>query len=206
MFNGLIREIAKVRHFSGDVLDLEAKMTPKLGDSIAVNGACLSVTNLHQNGFEVELSARSQSILALSSYKKLVHIESALIYGSTIDGHLLSGHIDGVGEIASIKKYKNQYEFAIKAPKHILQNCIKRGSIAVNGVSLTIADVNNDSFLLIIIPLTMQTTLFSHYKVRDLVNIETDLMVKNMHALLEKMLNKNASLSWEQCDEQVFSY
>jgi len=102
MFTGLIREIATVKSFVGATLTLRAKHKPQLGDSIAINGACLTVTALHHDGFSVELSPESQKLLAIENYKNEVHIEPAMSMGDRFEGHIVQGHIDTVGEVETI--------------------------------------------------------------------------------------------------------
>ena len=106
MFNGLIRELAEVISYSQNVLRLKAKFRPNLGDSIAVNGACLSVIKLYDDGFSVELSAESRANVAVENLSGLVHIEPAMKLAERVDGHLMQGHIDFIGVISAIKKHE----------------------------------------------------------------------------------------------------
>ena len=119
MFNGLIREIAQVASFSGDSLRLRAKYRPALGDSIAINGACLSVTRLFADGFAVQLSSETARVIAAGNLRGAVHIEPAMQMGDRIDGHLIQGHVDAVGEIYKISKLASGVDFFIRAPLHI---------------------------------------------------------------------------------------
>ena len=121
MFNGLIREIAKVKSFNNNILKLKAKYRPNIGDSIAVNGVCLTATKIYNDGFEVELSPETQSKIAIENYKNLVHIEPALRLSDRIDGHLVQGHIDCIGEILEITKNKNSYDVVIKIPTEYIK-------------------------------------------------------------------------------------
>ena len=114
MFTGLIREIAKVKSLSGSRLTIEAKHKAKLGDSIAINGACLTVVDVLPNGFSVELSPESQKLLAMQNYKDSVHIEPAMMMGDRFEGHIVQGHIDTIGEIVDIKESGNSYDIFIK--------------------------------------------------------------------------------------------
>ncbi|ECR1616956.1 riboflavin synthase, partial [Campylobacter jejuni] len=134
MFNGLIREIAKVQSYQNNTLSLTAKHRPNLGDSIAVNGACLSVTKLYEGGFEVELSRESRTHIAIENLKDKVHIEPALRYGDRIDGHLMQGHIDFIGILEKIQKDENGVDFHITLPKEAMKFMAEKGSIAVDGV------------------------------------------------------------------------
>lgn len=141
MFNGLIREIAQVASFSGDLLRLRARYRPALGDSVAVNGACLSVTRLFADGFAVQLSSETARVIAAQNLRGSVHIEPAMRLGERIDGHLIQGHVDAVGEIYKISKLASGVDFFICAPLHIAPLLAPKGSIAIDGVSLTINEV-----------------------------------------------------------------
>ena len=189
MFNGLIREIATVKSFNNNVLKLETKYIPKIGDSIAVNGVCLTVINVYKNGFSVELSPETQSKIAIENYKNLVHIEPAMRLSDRVDGHLVQGHIDCVGEILEINKNKNSYDVIIKIPEQFMKFVINKGSIAVDGVSLTINDVFSDRFRLTIIPHTFENTLFKTYKIHQKVNIETDMFARYLYSMFNKTPN-----------------
>lgn len=141
MFNGLIREIAQVASFSGDSLRLRAKYRPALGDSVAVNGACLSVTRLFADGFTVQLSSETARVIAVQNLRGSVHIEPAMRLGDRVDGHLIQGHVDAVGEIYKISKLASGVDFFIRAPLHIAPLLAPKGSVAIDGVSLTINEV-----------------------------------------------------------------
>ena len=141
MFNGLIREIAQVASFNGDLLRLRAKYRPALGDSVAVNGACLSVTRLFADGFTVQLSSETARVIAAQNLRGPVHIEPAMRLGERIDGHLIQGHVDAVGEIYKISKLASGVDFFIRAPLHIAPLLAPKGSVAIDGVSLTINEV-----------------------------------------------------------------
>lgn len=141
MFNGLIREIAQVASFSGDLLRLRARYRPALGDSVAVNGACLSVTRLFADGFAVQLSSETARVIVAQNLRGSVHIEPAMRLGERIDGHLIQGHVDAVGEIYKISKLASGVDFFIRAPLHIAPLLAPKGSVAIDGVSLTINEV-----------------------------------------------------------------
>ena len=141
MFNGLIREIAQVASFNGDLLRLRARYRPALGDSVAVNGACLSVTRLFADGFTVQLSSETARVIAAQNLRGSVHIEPAMRIGDRIDGHLIQGHVDAVGEIYKISKLPSGVDFFIRAPLHIAPLLAPKGSVAIDGVSLTINEV-----------------------------------------------------------------
>ncbi|EAH9250909.1 TPA: riboflavin synthase [Campylobacter jejuni] len=203
MFNGLIREIAKVQSYQNNTLSLTAKHRPNLGDSIAVNGACLSVTKLYEGGFEVELSRESRTHIAIENLKDKVHIEPALRYGDRIDGHLMQGHIDFIGILEKIQKDENGVDFHITLPKEAMKFMAEKGSIAVDGVSLTINKILKNGIRLTIIPITFKETLFKDYQVGRKINIESDLLARYIYAQLQ---GKNKGLSWEEVERISYLY
>ncbi|HEF3276890.1 TPA: riboflavin synthase [Campylobacter jejuni] len=203
MFNGLIREIAKVQSYQNNTLSLKAKYRPNLGDSIAVNGACLSVTKLYEAGFEVELSRESRTHMAIENLKDKVHIEPALRYGDRIDGHLMQGHIDFIGTLEKIQKDENGVDFYISLPKEAMKFMAEKGSIAVDGVSLTINEILKNGIRLTIIPITFKETLFKDYQVGRKINIESDLLARYIYAQLQ---GKNKGLSWEEVERISYLY
>jgi riboflavin synthase len=198
MFTGLIREIAQVKSFDGKRLRLKAKYRPKIGDSIAINGACLSATKLFEDGFEVELGKESQEVLALENYKagKRVHLEPAMQLGDRIEGHIVQGHIDCIGTITQIRPHSDSTDFTISIPKRFIRFIIPKGSVAVDGVSLTVNEVYEDSFRLTIIPITLKHTLFGSYEAGHRVNIETDMFARYLYYLFKK----ETKPSWEEIE------
>lgn len=205
MFNGLVREIAKVKSYQNNILSLIAKHKPNLGDSIAVNGACLSVVKVFENGFALELSKETRSHIVLENLKNEVHIEPALRYGERIDGHLLQGHIDGIGEILNIVKNENGTDFFIKIPANLEQFMAEKGSIGVDGVSLTINEVLKNGIRLTLIPITLQESLFKNYKIGRRVNIESDLLARYIARIMENKSFKK-DLSWQDIDKIAYLY
>lgn len=199
MFNGLIREFGEVVKFDGKTLSLKSNLKPNIGDSIAVNGACLSVVKVFDNGFNVELSDESKSVLAVQNLKGKVHLEPALKVGDRVDGHFVQGHIDGLGEIYKITTLKSGFDFFIKLPLNLMPLMANKGSVAIDGVSLTINEVLKDGIRLTIIPLTMKDTLFGEYKVGRIVNVESDLLARYTKRILSYKDEKK-ELSWEEID------
>ncbi|MBF7042991.1 riboflavin synthase [Campylobacter volucris] len=197
MFNGLIRELAFVKSYQNNTLTLNAKYKPNLGDSIAVNGACLSVTQIYHDGFSVELSYESRTHIAIENFKDYVHIEPALKFGDRLDGHLMQGHIDAIGEIIKIQNNQNGVDFYIKAPKDIMMLIANKGSIGIDGVSLTVNEVFDDFFRLTIIPITFKETLFKNYTIKRRVNIETDLLARYIY----RQIHHKETLTWQQIDQ-----
>lgn len=204
MFTGLIREMAHVESFVGSTLTLKAKYQPKIGDSIAINGACLTVVAIKGNSFSVELSPESQAYLALENYKNQVHMEPAMMMGDRFEGHIVQGHVDCIGVIKSIQNNGNSTDYFIEVPHEQIKFMIPKGSVTIDGVSLTINDVlkNKNQFRLTIIPHTIQNTLFKTYKVSSRVNVETDMFARYIY----NMFNNKNNLSWDQVDSIMAQY
>lgn len=206
MFSGLVREIAKIKRFQNNILYIQSPYKPEIGDSIAVNGACLTVIEITSSGFGVELSKHTQEKIAIENYRDYVHIEPALLANSRLDGHFVQGHIDSIGVIKKITPNSNQTDFIIGAPKDALNLIIPQGSITIDGISLTIADVFEDSFKLTIIPYTISHTLLKDYKINRRVNIETDVLVRSIAHLLKKRDKDLKSSSWKEIDSILLGY
>ena len=199
MFTGLIREIAQVKSFMGSKLILKAKHKAKIGDSIAINGACLTVTEVFADGFCVELSPESQKILAIENYREKVHIEPAMMMGDRFEGHIVQGHVDTVGTIKKIINNGNSYDVFINVDKKFIPYIVPKGSITIDGVSLTVNEVFESSFRLTIIPHTMKETLFASYTVDSRVNVETDLFARYIGHILDAKQKQNTP-SWNEID------
>jgi len=205
MFTGLIREMASVSSFDNNILQLSAKYQPKLGDSIAINGACLTVIDVQDELFSVELSPESQSILAMENYTGKVHMEPAMMMGDRFEGHIVQGHVDCIGTITNIVKNGNSTDFFISIPKKYMKYVISKGSITVDGISLTVNEVLKESFRLTIIPHTIENTLFISYSINSKVNIETDMFARYIHNIFQNQKSSD-DLTWEKVDNALFSY
>ena len=205
MFTGLIKELATVVSFNNNILTLQAQHKPNIGDSIAVNGACLTVVYVDHGIFSVELSLESQKILAMENYKNLVHIEPAMMMNDRFEGRIVQGHIDCVGTIKNINDNGNSKDFIIELPKEYIKYIIPKGSIAIDGISLTINEIYDNSFRLTIIPHTIKNTLFQTYNIGTRVNIETDMFARYIFNMFHKD-KQNSTLSWEQVDMMMNRY
>ncbi|RZV13183.1 riboflavin synthase [Aliarcobacter butzleri] len=203
MFTGLIREMAKVVSFKNNFLTLKAKYHPKIGDSIAINGACLTVVKITNETFTVELSPESQKILAMENYKNEVHIEPAMMMGDRFEGHIVQGHVDCLGTVKTIKQNGNSTDFFISLPKEYSKYIIPKGSVTIDGVSLTVNEVLKDEFRLTIIPHTIENTLFKNYRIGTKVNLETDMFARYIYNMFK---NKKDNLSWGDVDRIMASY
>ena len=199
MFTGLIREIATVKSLVGSTLSIKSKYKAKLGDSIAINGACLTVVKVLGDGFNVELSLESQKILAMENYKNEVHIEPAMIMGDRFEGHVVQGHVDAIGTIKDIKNLGNSYDVFVEVESKFIAYIVPKGSITIDGVSLTVNDVNANTFRLTIIPHTMKETLFKNYTKGSKVNVETDMFARYVSHIIAHQ-TKSSSLTWGEVD------
>lgn len=204
MFTGLIREMAEVLSFKSNLLTLKAKYVPKIGDSIAINGACLTVVRVSSGTFSVELSPESQKILAMENYKGRVHMEPAMMMGDRFEGHIVQGHVDCLGTIKSIKQNGNSTDFIILLPSEYSKYIIPKGSVTIDGVSLTVNEVMKDSFRLTIIPHTIENTLFKRYKIGTKVNLETDMFARYIYNMFKGQ--KEEGLTWDKVEGIMASY
>lgn len=193
MFTGIIEEVGVVENIifgektsKISILATKVLKETKIGDSIATSGVCLTVTELGKNGFKADVMGETIRRSSLGTLKKgsKVNLERALTLNSRVGGHLVSGHIDGVGQIISVQKKDIATWFTISSSQEILKYVVEKGSIALDGISLTVAFVDSKSFKVSIIPHTgEETTLFSK-KTRDEVNIECDVIGKYVEKLL----------------------
>jgi len=195
MFTGLIREIARAK-VKGDRVVINAKYRPSLGDSVAVNGACLSVVDIFDGGFMVEVSHETKRVISLENYTGNVHIEPAMRLSDRIEGHILQGHVDCLGEVKKLEKQGENYDIFIKLPKEFIKFVAPKGSIAIDGVSLTVNEVFSDNFRLTIIPITYKNSIIKEYIKGRRVNIETDMFARYIYHIFKK--DKN--YSWSDID------
>ena len=200
MFTGLIREMAKVVSFDNNLLTLEADYRPKIGDSVAVNGVCLTVVRVRESTFTVEVADETRDVVALENFRDRVHIEPAMRMGDRFEGHIVQGHVDTVGVVRSIRKRTNGTDFFIEIPKEYLAYVIPKGSVTIDGVSLTVNEVTDEGFRLTIIPHTLEQTLFGRYRVGSRVNVETDLFARYVANILEKREAAKQS-GWETIEK-----
>ncbi len=206
MFTGLIREIGKVKRYQNNILSIISKHPAKIGDSIAINGVCLTVIKLNGDGFDLELADETRSIIDESKLKGEVHIEPAMQLRDRFEGHILQGHIDCIGEVLNITKRTNGVDYIIGVEPQYTTYIVPKGSIAIDGVSLTVNDVYDRSFRLTIIPHTLNQTLIRHYTKGTKVNIETDLFARYLEHILERRLNPKKSLGWSDIDAISMGY
>lgn len=193
MFTGLIREIGVIKGIKksskGAQITISAKKIIEdvaLGDSIATNGVCLTVVSFDGSQFTVDVMPETMRLSNLSKLNigSLVNLEPALALGERFGGHIVSGHIDGIGTISRIEKEDNATWVTIDVPHNILKYMVLKGSVAIDGTSLTVAKVSDTSFSVSIIPLTKEETTLLKKKVGEIVNIECDVVGKYVERLI----------------------
>lgn len=202
MFTGLVEEIGKVkavvRTEKSAQITIEADMileNIKLGDSICTNGICLTVTEFTKNSFTVDVMPETMRKTNLSHLKigSKVNLERALRVGDRLGGHIVSGHIDGTGSIQSFKKENNAVWIFIQTEEALLRYIIEKGSIAVDGTSLTVASLTENAFSVSIIPHTAEHTILLSKNVGEEVNLECDMIGKYVEKFIRKTSTETKS-------------
>lgn len=192
MFTGIVEEIGTVKKIArGQKAYLEIQADKifsdiHIGDSIAVNGVCLTVTGFSGKIFTADVMNETFSRSSLGSLKTGSHVnlERAMSANGRFGGHIVSGHIDGTGKITNIKKDGNAVWYKISADENIIKYTVEKGSIAIDGISLTVARVERDNFSVSIIPHTSEKTILSEKKTGDTVNLENDIIGKYVERFL----------------------
>lgn len=196
LFTGIIQGVGRVENISknknrGRAAQLTVDLGKlahrlKVGDSVSINGACLTVVNLSKNKASFEMINETMKRTALGSLTlgDMVNIERSLKVGDTLDGHFVLGHVDGVGKIIDKIKQKDQTKLWVSIDKKLLKYIIPKGSIAIDGISLTVVDVNSNKISVALIPHTIAVTTLGIKKKGDLVNIEIDVLGKYARKVL----------------------
>jgi len=192
MFTGIIEEIGTIRSIRKGAKSAELKIAAKvilsdtkLGDSVAVNGVCLTVTHLTPTEFSADVmhETLNRSSLGKLHSGSTVNLERAMAANGRFGGHIVAGHIDGLGVIRAISKDDNAIWYELRTTPAILRYIIEKGSIAIDGISLTVATVTADSFSVSVIPHTIANTTLAHRRVGDVVNLENDCVGKYIEKL-----------------------
>jgi len=195
MFTGIIEEVGKVSTITDEKIIISAQTVlngTKIGDSIAVNGVCLTVTKINTNSFEADISPETMKVTSLGSLKtgSAVNLERAMRADGRFGGHIVSGHIDGLGKGKSILKENDFYKISIELPIELTKYSVKKGSISIDGISLTIADIKDNIITVAVIPHTFRNTNLQNLRIGDFVNIETDILGKYVEKFLSTSDNR----------------
>jgi riboflavin synthase len=199
MFTGIVAAVGRITNVTalgggeaGVRITVQAvnflRDTTKLGDSIAIQGACMTVVELAADAFSVDVSRESLKRTAGLDEKGEVNVEHALRMGDSLDGHLVSGHVDGLGEVSHFEQVGESWDLRIKVPQSLARYLAYKGSITVNGVSLTVNRVDDSvagcEIYINLIPHTVQVTTLKHLSVGALVNLEVDMIARYVERLV----------------------
>ncbi|MRX28680.1 riboflavin synthase [Kangiella sp. HZ709] len=199
MFTGIIEATGKITaiepktsgsnqgdaiyHFDTGKLDLA---DVKLGDSIACNGVCLTVIEKFDDGFSADVSVETIRVTRFADYKvgQVINFEKAMLPTTRFGGHMVSGHVDAIGEVINVEPAARSIQYQIKAPESVLRFIAIKGSITVDGISLTVNNLKDDCFYLNLVPHTLQETVADSYEVGTKINLEIDLVARYLERLM----------------------
>lgn len=195
MFTGIVQRLGNITDIKMEGTAGRITMVPNrsfdksigLGDSIAVNGTCLTVAAIDGDALMFDVLGETFDKTNLGEKKpgNLVNLEQALALGDTLGGHIVTGHVDNTGTIANIEEVGRDFKFTIECSRDMLMLMVYKGSIAIDGISLTVAELTDNGFVVHIIPHTIQETDMSEFKVGTKVNLEADILGKHVQRILE---------------------
>jgi riboflavin synthase len=211
VFTGIVEELGEVKSLGSGKMSIHAHLILdglKIGDSIAVNGICLTVVAFNQDGFAADVMPETMRRTSFAALKKgsRVNLERALTLNSRLGGHIVSGHIDGVGTIASLQEEANAIIFKIEASSQLLRYIIEKGSVALDGISLTVVEVTKHAFSVSIIPHTCAGTSLGYKKAGDKINIENDIIGKYVERFLLQPADTTGEIKPELTREFLIKY
>jgi riboflavin synthase len=184
MFTGIVRERAKVSSFDRGRLVVESSLEPTIGDSVSVDGVCLTVAE-RSNG-SLAFDVMPETLRRAKPFGAEVNLETALRAGDPLGGHYVQGHVDGVGRIRSVEPEGDSRRVAIEALPDVLRYCVEKGSITVEGVSLTITALTDATFEVALVPHTLEATTLGSVEPGDSVNLEVDVLAKYVERLASR--------------------
>jgi len=182
MFTGLVREVGHVASFESGRLVVDAATEAATGDSVAIDGVCLTV--VESGGGRLSFDVVPETLDRVKPFGTRVNVEPALRAGDPLGGHHVQGHVDGIGRVASVEPEGDGVRVRVEAPPGLLRYCVEKGSVTVDGVSLTIAAVDGTAFEVALIPHTLEVTTLSDLVPGSPVNLETDVLAKYVEKLL----------------------
>lgn len=197
MFTGLVAEKAKViaiaRGSESAVIQIESMLTPeiKVGDSVSINGTCLTAIELSSNSFKADVMIQTLKVTSLGKLSEgdFVNLELATRADSRLGGHIVQGHVDGIGSVIENSPGEKWNKFVVRVPKNLSKYIVNQGSIAIDGVSLTVGEISDDLLTLWLIPETLERTNLAQKSSGDIVNIEVDVIAK----YVERLMNRGQS-------------
>jgi riboflavin synthase len=182
MFTGLVREVGRVASFQDGRLVVESHTPAELGDSVAIDGVCLTVVETPPGSLVFDVVP--ETLARVKAFGERVNVEPALRAGDPLGGHQVQGHVDGTGRVGSVEPEGDGVRLRVEAAPGLLRYCVEKGSITVDGVSLTVAAVDGTGFEVALIPHTLEVTTLGRLAAGDSVNLETDVLAKYVEKLL----------------------
>jgi len=194
MFTGIIESVGQITSLNSKQGDFEIKIKYKssclndvsLGDSISVNGICLTVKKFNKSSIYFDLSNETMSRISELRVGEMVNLESSLRINSKISGHFVFGHIDGIAKLTKNEKKSRSEEWTVKPPKKLMKYISEKGSVSINGVSLTVNSVQESSFKINLVPYTLEHTTLNNFDIGNKMNIEVDMLARYVETILKK--------------------
>lgn len=199
MFTGIVEEIGTIKEFakSGNsaLIVVECKKileNTQVGESIAIDGVCQTVTKFDASSFSAQVSSETLKVTTFANLKKgdKVNLERALSVNGRFGGHIVTGHIDGLAKVKNIQKLSEFYNIKFEIPQDLARYVAKKGSVTLNGISLTVADISGNEFSVAVIPHTFTNTTLNYLKTGDFVNFEVDILAKYVEKILSTGNNR----------------
>ena len=184
MFTGIVRDAGTVASFDDGRLVVETSVEAELGDSVSVDGVCLTVVQ-RENG-NLAFDVVPETVRKIKPFGARVNVEPALRVGDPLGGHYVQGHVDAVGRVRSVERDDDDIRAFVEAPPEILRYCVEKGSITVDGVSLTVAELAEDAFAVALVPHTLAVTTLGGLGPGASVNLEVDVLAKYVERLLRR--------------------
>ena len=183
MFTGIVRDLGRVVSFDGSRLVVETSVEASLGDSVAIDGICLTVASTTAGRLTFDVVP--ETLGRVKRFGAEVNVEPAVRAGEPLGGHYVQGHVDGVGHVQSVEADGDGLRVFVTAPGDVLRYCVEKGSIAVDGVSLTIAELSGDAFAVALVPHTLAATTLAELRPGRAVNLEVDVLAKYVERLVQ---------------------
>jgi riboflavin synthase alpha subunit len=184
VFTGIVRDLGRVVQFDGSRLVVETAVEATTGDSVAVDGICLTVVSSAPGRLTFDVVP--ETLGRVKRFGREVNVEPALRAGEPLGGHYVQGHVDGVGHVQSVEAEGEGLRVFVSAPGDVLRYCVEKGSVAVDGVSLTVAELAEDAFAVALVPHTLAATTLSDLRPGQAVNLEVDVLAKYVERLISR--------------------
>jgi riboflavin synthase len=184
VFTGIVRDLGRVLEFDGSRLVVETSVEAGVGDSVAVDGICLTVVSTPPGRLTFDVVP--ETLGRVKRFGREVNVEPALRAGEPLGGHYVQGHVDGIGHVQSVEAEGDGLRVFVDAPADVLRYCVEKGSIAVDGVSLTVAELSEDAFAVALVPHTLAATTLAELRPGQAVNLEVDVLAKYVEKLIAR--------------------